>query len=107
VLLAQIVAGDSYLPDTKKPQFRSAALKRAIEVLGNYEQLPDNVESLCQMAYCSWDTLRRAFKEEFGLSPKAYMKARRLAAVQAELVRLGPGAGITNVANKRVGSHAI
>jgi len=100
VLLAQIVAGEAYTPDVRTPRFRSGALHRAIEVLGNYDQMPENVESLCQMACCSWDTLKRAFKEEFGLSPKSYMKSRRLAAVQAELVRSGRGAVISDVANR-------
>jgi len=100
VLLAKVVAGKAYIPDFRTPQLRSAALQRAIEVLGNYDQLPQSVDSLCRMACCSWDTLMRGFKDEFGLTPKAYMKSRRLAAVQAELVRLGSDAVISDIANK-------
>ena len=100
VLMAQIIAGKAYIPDISAPRFRSAALQRAIEVLGNYEHLPGSVDSLCRMACCSWDTLKRGFKEEFGLTPKAYMKSRRLAAVQTELIRLGPDAVISDIANE-------
>jgi len=105
VMLAQIVAGDAYLPASRTPGFRAAALRRAIAILDNYDEVPESVESLCQVACCSWDTLKRAFKEEFGLPPKAYLKSRRLAAVQADLVRLGPSAVISDVASQRGFSH--
>ena len=100
VLLLHILSGDSQTPDLRVPPFRLNAMNRAIEILGEYDNMPENVETLCAMSNCSWDTLKRAFREEFGLSPKAYMKSRRLSAVQAELIKRGKGAVISEVANE-------
>ena len=82
------------------PKFRAAALERALEVLSAYDRMPDTVETLCDLAGASWSTLQRAFREEFDVGPKTYMKSRRLAAVQAELVKCGPDTVIRDVANR-------
>ena len=40
-----------------------------------------------------------AVEEEFGVTPSKYIKSRRLAGVQSELVKIGSGAVISDVAN--------
>jgi AraC family ethanolamine operon transcriptional activator len=40
---------------------------------------------LCEMANISERTLQYAFRERFGISPAAFLKARRLAAVRRAL----------------------
>lgn len=79
---------------------RVAAMNRAVEILGNYNQFPINIEALCTMAGASWATLQRAFAEEFGVTPSSYIKSRRLAAVQSELIKAGHNAIISDVANR-------
>lgn len=97
--LLSIIAGESSQAKLTIPKFRAAALNRALEVLSSYEQMPVNVKALCKLSGSSWATLQRAFKNEFQVTPKAYMKCRRLAAVQTELVRQGPTAVISDIAN--------
>jgi len=97
--LLSIIAGESSQAKPTIPKFRAAALNRALEVLSSYEQMPVSVEALCKMSGTSWATLQRAFKDEFQVTPKAYMKFRRLAAVQTELIRQGPKAVISDIAN--------
>ena len=52
------------------------------------------------MVGASWATLQRAFVQEFGVTPSSYIKSRRLAAVQSELIKKGPKAIISDVANR-------
>jgi len=89
--LLSIIAGESSQAKLTIPKFRAAALNR--------EQMPVSVNALCKISGTSWSTLARAFKNEFQVTPKAYMKFRRLAAVQTELVRQGPTAVISDIAN--------
>jgi AraC-like DNA-binding protein len=81
-------------------KYRVTALKRALEVVNQYENMPESVNTLCEMTGASWSTLERAFKEEFGVGPKAYLKIRRLTAVRSEIVNSGPGTKIHEVANR-------
>jgi len=97
--LLSIIAGESSQAKLTIPKFRAAALNRALEVLSSYEQMPVSVEALCKISGTSWATLQRAFKNEFQVTPKAYMKSRRLAAVQTELIRQGSTAVISDIAN--------
>jgi len=98
-LLVRILAINSSHPPLTEPSFRMSAMSRAMDIIKDYEYNPVNVEALCVMVGVSWATLQRAFKEEFGVTPSKYIKSRRLAAVQSELVRIGPGAVISDVAN--------
>ena len=99
-LVIRIVSGESSSPPLVAPQFRSAAMNRAVQILGDYNQFPINIEALCTMVGASWATLQRAFAEEFGVTPSSYIKSRRLAAVQSELIKNGPGVVISDVANR-------
>ena len=99
-LIVRILSGQSSSPPLVAPQFRSAAMNRAIEILGDFNQFPINIEALCTMVGASWATLQRAFSEEFGVTPSSYIKSRRLAAVQTELIKNGPKTVISDVANR-------
>jgi AraC-like DNA-binding protein len=100
MLVVRILSGESSSPPLVAPQFRSAAMSRAVEILGDYDQFPINIEALCTMVGASWATLQRAFAEEFGVTPSSYIKSRRLAAVQSELIKNGPKVVISDVANR-------
>ena len=99
-LILEILDKDGSSPQLKAPKFRVAAMNRAVEILGDYQQFPINIEALCTMVGASWATLQRAFGEEFGVTPSSYIKSRRLAAVQIDLIKKGPDAVISDVANR-------
>ena len=99
-LMVRILARDSLSPQLAGPIFRAAAMNRAVEILGNYNQFPINIEALCTMVGASWATLQRAFAEEYGVTPSSYIKSRRLAAVQSELIKKGSRVVISDVANR-------
>lgn len=99
-LMVPILAKKSLSPQLAGPGFRVAAMNRAVEILGNYNHFPINIEALCTMSGASWATLQRAFAQEFGVTPSSYIKSRRLAAVQSELIRAGHSAKISDVANR-------
>ena len=80
--------------------YRAAALKRALNVINRYGQMPETVNSLCELTGASWSTLERAFKEEFGVGPKAYLNIRRLSAVRSELIKGNSSTLIHKVANR-------
>jgi AraC family ethanolamine operon transcriptional activator len=99
-ITARILSGESHQAELSIPRFRAAALERALQIISEYDNMPASVKALSILAGASWSTLERAFLDEFGVVPKAYMKARRLAAVQSELIKQGPGATVRDVASK-------
>jgi AraC family ethanolamine operon transcriptional activator len=98
-LLVRILVMNNSTQPLTGPSFRTSAMSRAISILKDYEHNPVNVEALCVLVGVSWATLQRAFTEEFGITPSKYIKSRRLAGVQSELIKIGPGAVISDVAN--------
>ena len=54
---------------------------------------------MCEASGASWRTLDYAFKERYGISPKAYLQTRQLNAVRRDLRASGPGGDtVRNVA---------
>ena len=98
--VVRILAQDNAKPDLEPAPFRMAALKRALLLIEGYDQHPLTIADLCKMAGASWATLDRAFTGEFGMTPKAYMQARRLNAVRQQLIKAAPGTLIADVANR-------
>lgn len=99
-LVLRSLAGPELKPRAVLPRFRAQAVDRAVALLASYDQMPDNVETLCHVAGASWATLLRAFKDSFGVSPKAYMKLRRLTAVREALLRGDHEERISDIANR-------
>ncbi|MEA3291862.1 MAG: helix-turn-helix domain-containing protein, partial [Pseudomonadota bacterium] len=59
------------------------------------------VTDLCKLTGVSDRTLQHAFRERFGISPKAYLQAHRLAGARRELLDANPDSTlIANVANR-------
>ena len=98
-LVIRILAMDSFTARQSAPQFRLAAMNRALKMLNEHDQPSPSIEALCTMVGASWATLERAFKDEFGMAPKRYDKSKRLAAVRSELIKTGSDAVISNVAH--------
>lgn len=78
---------------------RHRTVKRALKVLEEDDTFEMTIAGLCKASNASMSTLNRAFKEEFGVAPKTYMRMRRLAAVQRELVHAQRDVRVVDVAN--------
>ncbi len=78
---------------------RAAVVARARAHIAAFPREPLTVRDLCRATGASERTLSRAFVEHFGLSPKAYLRARRLHGVRGELRRGSPGTKVVDVAN--------
>ena len=88
--------------ETTRPpsRLRDLALRRALSFIEENPNAPLAVRDVCRAAEVSWRTLDYAFREHFGVTPKAYLKAIRLNAVRRELRRAGRPALIADVANR-------
>ena len=99
-LILRCLAAPAQRPRMVQPVFRARALERAVTLLASHDHMPENVETLCKVAGASWATLLRAFKDEYGVSPKRYMKIRRLTAVREALLQSEDVLRISDVANQ-------
>ena len=98
-LVVRILTMDSFTARQAAPRFRTGAMNRALKIMNEHDEPSPSIEALCTMVGASWTTLERAFKDEFGVAPKQYVKSRRLSAVKSELIKTGPDAVISNVAH--------
>ena len=80
--------------------FRAAAMKRALEILNDPENLPITVAELCCRVKASPATLQRAFQSRFNMNTKSYIRARCLSAVKHNLTMANPDTPIYEVANR-------
>jgi AraC-like DNA-binding protein len=96
-----VVAGAEFLPASDKdPGHRAQVLSRALECLDEPINLPITVHQLCLVVGTSESTLRRVFVEQFGILPKAYIRARCLSAVRDELSLSPSATRVADVANR-------
>ena len=65
---------------------RMQALSRARDYIEAHARDPITVPDVCRAASCSLSTLSRTFREHFGVSPKRYLTAVRLAGVRRSLM---------------------
>ncbi len=90
------------LPEYRKASYRrrDRALRRAKTYLREHAKEPVTVRDLCRVTEVSERTLRYAFLEKFGVSPKSYLLAMRLNGVRRQLRNADPSSAIiANVAN--------
>lgn len=89
-------------PEYHKPSYRkrNRALRRAKAYLREHGEEPVTVRDLCGVTEVSERTLRYAFLEKFGVSPKSYLLAMRLNGVRRQLCHADPSSiKIADVAN--------
>jgi AraC family transcriptional regulator, ethanolamine operon transcriptional activator len=86
-LLRPFYAEDGLIHEKIIPPFRREAVKRAQDYIEGNLREPLSLGEICQAAGASCRTLFYGFHDIVGLSPKAYLKARRLNAVRRELLR--------------------
>ena len=82
------------------PRVRDLAVRRSLDLIdaSNGELL--SVVDLCRATGVSRRTLEYAFRERFGLSPKAYLLVRRLDGVRTELRQDHDDLSVTHIANR-------
>ena len=81
------------------PAVRSRAITKALTYLEAHADEPVHVGELCAKTGIAWRTLNRAFRERFGIGPKAYMNRERLLRVRSVLLRSSQTTAIADVAN--------
>ncbi len=83
------------------PKQRYLAVKRVKDYLEAYTYEDITVRDLCRAAFVSERTLRYAFNEYFGISPKSFVKMIRLNRVRRDLRNIHPEEkNITDIANR-------
>lgn len=86
--------------DKSRPVQRSIAVSRAMACVNDTPGESLTVRDLCRETGIALRTLNRAFRERFGIGPKAYLMRRRLSSVRAELLCAPAGTLIADVANR-------
>lgn len=78
---------------------RTRTVARAVEYLE--ERFTENitVEDICKDTGASISTLERAFKERFGITPKIYIRLRRLSGVRQDLLTKRNGDTVADIAS--------
>ncbi|MEM8954472.1 MAG: helix-turn-helix domain-containing protein [Verrucomicrobiota bacterium] len=100
-LLENIQASDPHRMARPLAKTRNRALKKALEVINDRAGDPVSVRDLERLCGTSGRTLRYAFEESFGLSPKQYLQTFRLNGVRRELSELAADSTkITDIANE-------
>ncbi len=66
---------------------RDLAIRRCLECIGRADWTELSPAVLCEIGGVGERTLQYAFRERFGLTPAAFLKARRLAAVRERLLQ--------------------
>ena len=92
-VLGLIGTEDRLVREKISPCFRRESVKRALDYIEGNLMEPLSLGEICQAAGASCRTLFYGFQDIMGLSPKAYLKARRLNAVRRELLRDEKAAG--------------
>ena len=86
--------------DQPAPRLRDLALGRAEDYIEAFAEEAFTIEELCKAAGVSERTLQYAFRDKFGISPKAFLQAHRLNAVRRDLRDADPGSTmVSDVAN--------
>jgi AraC family ethanolamine operon transcriptional activator len=76
---------------------RSACVQQVIELLVLNESVP-SISALCDLVNVSERTLQYAFRDEFDVTPKQFIKAWKLNAVRRELAGIGASRKVAHVA---------
>lgn len=99
-LLLRALAEGSGTPESLSCANRSRATRRALALIRESSDEVLTVRDLCEGVGVSERTLRYAFREQIGTSPKQYLQAVRLNGVRRDLLRSGLHARIADIANR-------
>ena len=79
---------------------RRRSVRQALDLIHDRPRDPLTVRDLCEATAVSERTLRYAFRELLGVSPKRYLQAHRLHGVRRDLRDAAAGMRIADVANR-------
>jgi AraC family ethanolamine operon transcriptional activator len=96
-LAIQSADGAVRLPNSR---VRDIALRRAVSFIEDHLDEIPTIRGLCEEVGVGWTTLVHAFREHFGVTPKAYIRAIRLNRVRSGLLEAGPDTLVADVANR-------
>jgi len=97
--LARVIAADETINLRANARQRDRAVGRALELIFGSSD-PITVSELQAYSGVCWRTLDRAFKDRFGIGPKQYIAAVRLAAVRKKLRSASPHQTVTDIASE-------
>ena len=100
VALLNASLADTAVLDRSEPAQRSHAVSRAMAYINDERGEPVTVRDLCSNTGVALRTLNRAFRERFGIGPKAYLVRQRLNSARAELLRAPADTLIADIANR-------
>lgn len=102
IAIALLIAAPSVKrADNSTPAARSHALSVALEYMRFHEDEPIKIQEICVSAGIAARTLERAFKENFGIGPKAYQHRSRLNGVRDALLKYGDKVKVADMANHK------
>ena len=107
IIVALLYAASSgkALVDKSSPASRSRTVSKAIAFVNDQNNEAITVGDICRSTGIALRTLNRAFREHFGVGPKAYLIRQRLSSVRAELVSAPGSIVIADVANRHAFWH--
>ena len=91
---------DSDAADRSAAAMRTHAITTTLDYIGSHEGERVTIREICKDTNVPLRTLERAFKEHFGIGPKAYLVRRRLNGVRDVLLRNDGSIVIADVANE-------
>ena len=100
VALLNASLSDTAILDKSEPAQRSHAVSKALAYINDTRDETIGVRDICSHTGTALRTLNRAFRERFGIGPKAYLVRRRLSSVRAELFRASDDTLVADVANR-------
>jgi AraC-like DNA-binding protein len=99
LLLESLVSGRAS-SRRRSSAVRSRAARQALALIAEASDAPLTVGEVCRSVGVSERTLRYAFREQLGVSPKQYLQLVRLGGVRRDFQLAAPGAKIADVANR-------
>jgi AraC-like DNA-binding protein len=99
VALLNASLSDTAIVDKSEPAQRSRAVSKAMAFINDSRDETIGVRDVCINTGIALRTLNRAFRERFGIGPKAYLVRRRLSSVRYELLRAPADTLVADVAN--------
>jgi len=99
--LLRAALADSADVDRSDSSRRARAVSEAIAYITDHRDESVTVAEICRGTGIALRTLNRAFREHFGVGPKAYLIRQRLSDVRSELISAPSGTVIADVANSQ------
>ena len=98
-MLLHASLSDGVIIGSSNPARRARAVSQALDYIGDNRGNAITVRGMCNAIGIPLRTINRAFRERFGIGPKAYLVRQRLNSVRAELMHAPSDTLIADIAN--------